>query len=100
MGNKQMHVMFMGNPGPRDKWLFDKFKESLIGKELVIDFTPLEKRVTEAFGNIDQAFNSNFVVLDEVVAKPTKKEVGTYAAMFGVPKKTYTPPHKRKGKCK
>lgn len=100
MGNKQMRVMFIGNPGPRDKWLFDKFKESLIGKELVIDFTPVEKRVTEAFGNMDRAFNSNFVVLDEVVAKPTKKEVGTYAAMFGVPKKTYTPLHKRKGKRK
>lgn len=96
MGNKQMHVLVIGNPGPRDKWLFDKFKESLVGKELVIDFNPIEKRVTEAFRNI----NHDFIVVDEIVDKPTKKEVGTYAAMFGVPKKTYTPLHKRKGKRK
>uniref|UniRef100_A0AAU8GGU4 Uncharacterized protein n=1 Tax=Salmonella phage vB_SEnST11_KE24 TaxID=3161175 RepID=A0AAU8GGU4_9CAUD len=96
MGDKQVRVMFIGNPGPRDKWLFDKFKESLIGKELVIDFTPVEKRAAEVFRNIDH----DLIVIDEIVDKPTKKEVGTYAAMFGVPKKTYTPLHKRKGKRK
>lgn len=100
MGNKQMHVMFIGNPGPRDKWLFDKFKESLIGKELVIDFTPVEKRAAEVFGCTGRALRPDFIVADEIVDKPTKKEVGTYAALFGVPKKTYTPLHKRKGKRK
>ncbi|WNT47317.1 hypothetical protein SPLA11_PHROGS00037 [Salmonella phage SPLA11] len=44
-----MRVMFIGNPGPLGKWLFDKLKESLIGKELVIDFTPVEKERLKSF---------------------------------------------------
>ncbi|QEG07737.1 hypothetical protein [Salmonella phage SE4] len=96
MDNNKTRVLVVGIPSRRGLFALEQLEARMKGM-LEIDFKPLEEHIA-AMG---RSVRDKMVIIDEI-DKPTKHEVGTYAAMFGVPAKTYTPPHKakRKGKRK
>lgn len=99
-GKVKVAIIGRGIPSLRDLWMLEML-EQRIGKEvMIVEYKHLEDRALLA--NFKQRCLYDQMILDELVDKPTKHEVGTYAAMFGQPAKTYTPPHKakRRGKRK
>lgn len=93
-------VIGLGIPSPRDEWMLEKLRQHY-GMELAVDYKHLEDRAAMVAAKLKQSDLYGRMFIDDLYEKPTKHEVGTYAAMFGQPAKTYTPPHKqRKGKRK
>lgn len=98
MDKKPVRVLIVGVPSGRTLWAALKQLEEQSKVVLEMDFKYIEGRA-EAASRIQRSLYNNLCFADEC-DKPTKHEVGVYASMFGVPAKTYTPPHKRKGKRK